>query len=68
MKRVCKPKVVIRGWEDKPIKINKADDPFDDEDDKVKVGDMTVSSGSRPEPRKSVLLPGRITPTKSTIF
>ena len=42
MKRVWKPKVVIKGWEDKPIKIQKADDPFDDEDDKVKVGDMTV--------------------------
>ena len=42
MKRVWKPKVVIKSWEDKPIKIQKPEDPFDDEDTKLKLGDLTV--------------------------
>mgnify|MGYP001596292251 CR=1 FL=1 len=41
MKRVWKAKEVIKGWEGKPIKIQMADDPFDENSD-VEVGDMTV--------------------------
>ena len=41
MKRVWKAKEVIKGWEGKPIRIQIADDPFDEESD-VEVGDMTI--------------------------
>ncbi len=41
MKRVWKAEEVIKGWQGKPIKIQMADDPFDDESDE-KVGDMTI--------------------------
>ncbi len=41
MKRVWKAKEIIKGWEGKPIRIQIAADPFDDEDN-VKVGDMTI--------------------------
>ncbi len=43
MKRVWKAKEVINGWEGKPIKIQKPDDPFDEEEAaNVEVGDMTI--------------------------
>lgn len=41
MKRVWKAKEVINGWEGKPIRIQIADDPFDEDSD-VEVGDMTI--------------------------
>ena len=41
MKRVWKAKEVIKGWEGKPIRLQIADDPFDEESD-TEVGDMTI--------------------------
>ena len=41
MKRVWKAREVIKGWEGKPIRIQIAGNPFDDESD-VTVGDMTI--------------------------
>lgn len=41
MKRIWRAREVIKGWEGKPIRIQIADDPFDDESD-VEVGDMTI--------------------------
>lgn len=41
MKRVWKAKEIIKGWQGKPIRIQMADDPFDEESD-VEVGDMTI--------------------------
>ncbi len=41
MKRVWKAKEVIKGWQGKPIRIQMATDPFDEEDN-VEVGDMTI--------------------------
>jgi len=41
VKRVWKAKEVIKGWEGKPIKIQMAEDPFDEDSD-VEVGDLTV--------------------------
>ena len=42
MKRVWKANQVILGWEGKPIKINKSDNPFDDEDTDYNLGDLTT--------------------------
>ena len=42
MKRVWKAKEVIKGWNDKPIRINKTDNPFDDEDNTLEMGDLTI--------------------------
>lgn len=41
MKRVWKAKEVIKGWEGKPLKINKNDDPFDEESD-MNLGEVTI--------------------------
>ena len=41
MKRVWKSKEVINGWEGKPIRIQIADDPFDEESI-VGVSDLTI--------------------------
>lgn len=40
-KRIWKAKDVIKGWQDKPIRIQQFEDPFD-EDSIVEVGDMRV--------------------------
>ena len=42
MKRVWKAKEVIKGWEGKPIRVTKPDEPFDSEDTSTEVCDMTV--------------------------
>lgn len=42
MKRTWKAKEVIRGWRDKPLRIQKTEDPFDEESTGVEVGNMTV--------------------------
>jgi len=43
MIRIWKAKTVIKGWDDKPIRIQIADDPFDEEST-MKVGDLTTFS------------------------
>ena len=42
MKRVWKAKEVINGWTGTPIKIEKPDDPFDEEEKETKLGKLTI--------------------------